>query len=149
KLFITTDSNFNSPNYGTTYVYYMAFCNLASSYCTDGHVIIPVFSSVILEAYSRGPNELFSASALVSGWLHNTQFSDMVIDAAGTPHVFFDDFTDPAAVHMWQATLYGVIWVVVLAPVVAFVFNGFTNINWAFRDEGAQALGCGIHRFTA
>ena len=149
KPLIATDSNLNSPNYGTTYVYYTAFCNLPSGYCKDGSATIPAASSAILEVHSRGANEPFSAPALVSGRLHQTQFSDMVIDAAGTPHVFFDDFTNPAAVHMWQATLHGATWVVAPAPVVSFVFNGLTNINWGFRDGGAQAPGCGIHKFTA
>jgi hypothetical protein len=149
KPLIATDSNLNSPNYGTTYIYYTAFCNLPSGYCIDGSAAIPAASSAILEVHSRGANEPFSAPALVSGRLHQTQFSDMVIDAAGTPHVFFDDFTNPAAVHMWQATLHGATWVVAAAPVVSFVFNGLTNINWGFRSGGAQAPGCGIHKFTA
>ena len=150
KPLITTDSNLNSPNYGTTYVYYTVFCNFPQAgHCTDGHATIPPLSSAIVEVHSAGPNEPFSAPALVSGRLHNTQFSSMVIDPAGTPHVFFDDFTDPTAVHMWQATLHGSIWVVAPAPVAAFVYNGLGNINWAFRDGGAQAPGCGMHKFTA
>jgi hypothetical protein len=148
KPLLTTDSNLNSPKYGTTYVYYTVFCNLPTA-CTDGHARIPAYSSAIVEAHSPGPNEPFSAPALVSGRLHQTQFSSMVIDAAGTPHVFFDDFSDPAAVHMWQATLHGSTWVVGVAPVVSFVFHGLANINWAFRDAGAEAPGCGIHKFTA
>ncbi|HYX73556.1 MAG TPA: hypothetical protein VE819_02605 [Steroidobacteraceae bacterium] len=148
KPLVTTDSNLNSPKYGTTYVYYTVFCNLPTA-CTDGHASIPAFSSAIVEVHSPGPNEPFSAPALVSGRLHQTQFSSMVIDAAGTPHVFFDDFTDPAAVHMWQATLHGTTWLVGAAPVVSFAFNGLSNINWTFRDAGAEAPGCGIHKFTA
>ncbi len=149
KPFITTDSNLNSPKYGTTYVYYTVFCNLPVGTCADGNARIPAGSSAIVEAHSPGPNEPFSVPALVSGQLHQTQFSSMVIDPAGTPHVFFDDFTDPAAVHMWHATLHGSTWIVAPAPVVSFVFNGLANINWAFRDAGAQAPGCGVHRFTA
>ncbi|HTS55470.1 MAG TPA: hypothetical protein VMH26_19545 [Burkholderiales bacterium] len=148
KPLITTDSNLNSPKYGTTYVYYTVFCNLPVP-CTDGNATIPAFSSGILEAHSPGPNEPFSLPALVSGRLRQTQFSSMVIDAAGTAHVFFDDFSDPTAIHMWQATLHGTTWVVGAAPVVSFVFNGLANINWTFRDAGAEAPGCGIHKFTA
>ena len=148
KPLITTDSNLNSPHYGTTYVYYTAFCNLPTP-CTDGHATIPGFSSAILETHSPGPSEPFSVPALVSGRLHNTQFSHMVIDAAGTPHAFFDDFTDLPTINMWQSTLHGSTWVVAPAPVVGFVYNGLSNINWAFRDTGAAAPGCGVHRFTA
>lgn len=148
KPLITTDSNLSSPHYGTTYVYYTVFCNLPAN-CTDGNATIPAFSSAIVEAHSPGPGEPFSVPALVSGPLHSTQFSSMVIDAAGTPHVFFDDFTDPTAVHMWQSTLHGSVWVVAAAPVAAFVYNGLRNINWAFRDAGAEAPGCGVRRFTA
>ena len=45
KPLITTDSNLNSPNYGTTYVYYTGFCNLAFGYCTDGNATIPAAAS--------------------------------------------------------------------------------------------------------
>ncbi len=148
KPLITTDSNLNSPKYGTTYVYYTVFCNLPVQ-CTDGNATIPAFASAIVEAHSPGPNEPFSVPALVSGPLHNTQFSHMVIDAAGTPHLFFDDFTNSPTVNMWQSTLHGSTWVVAPAPVVAFVYNGLRNINWGFRDAGAEAPGCGIHKFTA
>jgi hypothetical protein len=73
----------------------------------------------------------------------------MVIDAAGTPHVFFDDFTNPLAIDMWQSTLVGGTWVVARTPVVSFVYNGLRNMNWSFRDAGAEAPGCAIHGFTA
>ena len=148
KPLITTDSNLSSPRYGTTYVYYTAFCNLPVP-CMDHNATIPAFSSAIVESHSPGPGEPFSAPALVSGPLHSTQFSHMVIDAAGTPHVFFDDFTNSPTVEMWQSTLHGGAWVVAPAPVVAFVYNGLGNMNWAFRDGGAVAPGCGIHKFTA
>lgn len=148
KPFVATDANLNSPKYGTTYLYYTVFCNQPIA-CKDGHASIPPFSSAIVEAHSSGPNEPFTAPALVSGRLHQTQFSSMVIDAAGTPHVFFDDFSDPAAIHMWQATLHGSTWVVGPAPVVSFIFKGLANLNWGFRDAGAEAPGCGIHKFTA
>jgi hypothetical protein len=149
KPLIATDANLNSPKYGTTYVYYTVFCMAPAGHCTDGNASIPANSSAIVEAHSPGPGEPFSAPRLVSGRLHQTQFSSMVIDAGGTPHVFFDDFSDATAVHMWQATLHGSTWVVGTAPVVSFVFNGLRNINWGFRDAGAQAPGCGIHQFTA
>jgi hypothetical protein len=34
-------------------------------------------------------------------------------------------------------------------PIASFIFNGLRNLNWAFRDSGAEAPGCGIHRHTA
>jgi hypothetical protein len=148
KPLIATDSNLSSPHYGTTYVYYTVFCTVAVA-CTDHNATIPAFSSAIVESHSRGPGEPFSVPALVSGPLHNTQFSHMVIDAAGTPHVFFDDFTNSPTVEMWQASLHGGTWIVAPAPVVAFVYNGLRNMNWALRDSGAVVPGCGIHKFTA
>ena len=39
----STDSNPNSPNAGTTYVYYSYFCNLPSGTCTDGIISNPQF----------------------------------------------------------------------------------------------------------
>jgi hypothetical protein len=150
KPLITTDSNPASPHNGTTYVYYTLFCNFpASGICTDGNVTIPAATSAIVEAHSPAAGVPFSAPALVSGTLHNTQFSSMVIDAAGTPHVFFDDFTDFPTINMWQATLVGGAWVVSKTPAVSFIYNGLRNLNWGFRDTGAEAPGCGVHKFTA
>lgn len=147
----TTDSNPYSPNSGTTYVYYTLFCNAPTSgFCTDGTATVPAFQSAIIESHSPGAGFPFSAPALVSGSLFNTQFSEMVIDAAGTPHIFFDDYTNFPTINMWESTLVGSTWVVSANPVVSFVYNGLNNaFNWAFRDNGAAAPGCGIHQSTA
>jgi hypothetical protein len=147
KPFIATDSNPNSPNQDTTYVYYTYFCN--SSPCTDGTATIPAFGSAILVSQSPGPGQPFSAPALVSGTLTNTQFSDLVIDASGTPHIFFDDFTDSPTINMWESTLEAGKWVVSKKPVASFVYHGLLDLNWAFRDSGAEAPGCGIHGYEA
>jgi hypothetical protein len=150
KPFVTTDTNAHSPRNGTTYVYYTLFCNApASGFCVDGKVKIPANTSAIVESHSPGPNQPFSAPALVSGSKLNTQFSSMVIDSSGVPHIFFDDFTSSAGINMWEATLSSGKWVVSAKPVVTFNFNGLTNINWAFRDDGAVAPGCAIHGTTA
>jgi hypothetical protein len=145
----STDGNSNSSNAGTTYVYYTFFCNLPSSTCTDGSAAIPGFGSAVLESHSPAPGEPFSAPALVSGSLTNTQFSNMVIDPSGTPHIFFDDFTKAPVINMWESTLSGGVWTVSKNPVASFVYNGLGNANWAFTDSGAAAPGCGIHGYTA
>lgn len=147
KPLITTDSNPNSPNNGTTYVYYTIFCN--DMPCTDGTATIPPFTSAILESHSAGAGLPFSPPALASGSLQNTQFSDMVIDSHGVPHMFFDDFTDSPVVNMWESTFDGGDWDVSSKPVASFIYNGLLNLNWAFRDNGAAAPGCGIHGHTA
>src|ERR1700730_3811617 len=148
KPLITTD-NSGTASDGTTYVYYTLFCQ-SSLGCSDGSATnIPAFSSVILESHSAGAGLPFSAPALVSGALANAQFSDMVVDSTGTPHIFFDDFTNLPVINMWLSTLKGGKWVVSHRPVASFVFNGLGNINWAFRDNGAEAPGCGIHGETA
>jgi hypothetical protein len=151
KPLVTTDSNPGSPNNGTTYVYYTLFCNSPTTgICTDGTATVPAFQSAIVESHSPGPGLPFSTPALVSGFsLVNTQFSDMVIDAGGTPHIFFDDFTNFPTINMWESTLVAGTWVVSANPVVSFVYNGLLNVNWAFRDAGAEAPGCGIHESTA
>jgi len=147
KPLITTDTNPGSPNEGTTYVYYTLFCNSAP--CTDGTATVPAFGSGILESHSAGPGQPFSLPALVSGSLTATQFSDMVIDSSGVPHVFFDDFSNFPFTQMWESTLKAGTWVVSSKPVVSFIYNGLRNLNWAFRDSGAAAPGCGIHQHTA
>jgi hypothetical protein len=150
KPFVATDSNPSSPHVGTTYVYYTLFCNApASGVCTDGNATVPAFQSAIVESHSPGPGQPFSAPALVSGALVNTQFSSLVIDSEGTPHIFFDDFTNSPTINMWESTLVGGSWVVSRAPTVSFVFNGLLNMNWVFRDGGAEAPGCGINGTTA
>jgi len=145
----TTDSNPGSPNVGTTYVYYTFFCNLNPGTCTDGTAAIPSFGSVILESHSPNAETPFSPPALVSGPLINAQFSTMVIDAAGTPHIFFDDFTNAPVITMWESTLIGGVWTVSTSPVATFTYNGLGNVNWAFTDSGAVQPGCGIHQYTA
>jgi len=145
----TTDSNPTSPNAGTTYVYYTFFCNLDPGTCTDGTASIPSFGSVILESHSPNAEAPFSAPALVSGALVNAAFSTMVIDPAGTPHIFFDDFTNAPVINMWESTLTGAVWTVSANPVATFTYNGLGNPNWAFTDSGAAQPGCGIHQYTA
>ena len=73
----------------------------------------------------------------------------MVIDSHGTPHIFFDDFSDPNFITMWESTLKGGNWVVSGKPVATFTYNGLNNVQWGFRDFGAVAPGCGIHGDTA
>jgi hypothetical protein len=145
----STDANPNSPNAGTTYVYYTYFCNLPIGTCTDGNATIPAFGSVILESHSAGPGGPFSVPSLVSGALATAQFSDMVIDPSGTPHIFFDDFTNAPVINMWESTLTGGVWTVSSSPVATFTYSGLANPNWGFSDSGAAAPGCGIHHFTA
>jgi hypothetical protein len=148
KPLITTD-NSGTASDGTTYVYYTLFCQ-NSPRCSDGSATeIAPGSSVILESHSAGAGLPFTAPALVSGALANAQFSDMVVDSAGTPHIFFDDFTNFPVIHMWLSTLKGGKWVVSHRPAASFIFNGLGNVNWAFRDSGAEAPGCGIHGVTA
>jgi hypothetical protein len=146
KPLITTDTSQTATD-GTTYVYYTLFCN--DQPCTDGNATIPKFSSAIFESHSPGAGLPFSTPALVSGSLANTQFADMVIDNEGIPHIFFDDFTDPQQVRMFESTLQGSTWVVSKQPVAVFTFTGLNNIQWSFFDGGTVAPGCGIHAETA
>jgi hypothetical protein len=145
----STDANPNSPNAGTNYVYYTFFCNLSPGPCTDGTATVPSSASVILESHSATPGGPYSAPALVSGALGNTQFADMVIDPSGTPHIFFDDFTNTPTITMWESTLAGGVWTVSKNPVATFLYNGLANANWGFSDSGAAAPGCGIQGHTA
>ena len=144
-----TDSHPTSPSVGTNYVFYTYFCNLSSGSCTDGTATVPSFASVILESHSPGPGEPYTAPALVSGSLAAAQYSEMVIDAAGIPHIFFDDFTSAPNINMWESTLTGGAWTVSKNPVATFVYNGLTNPNWSFTDSGAAAPRCTIRNFTA
>jgi hypothetical protein len=147
KPLITVDDVVGSPNKGTIYVYYTLFCN--ETRCGDGDARVPPFSSAILESHSPGAGLPFSRPKLVSGSHNQEQFSDMVIDSHGTPHIFFDDFTNFNFITMWESTLVSGKWVVGKNPVATFVYNGLSNIQWGFRDFGSVAPGCGIHGDTA
>jgi hypothetical protein len=149
KPLITIDNVPGSPHNGTIYVYYTAFC-VQSTPCKDGNATIPAFSSSILEAHAPGAGLPFSAPKLVSGWLTQEQFSSMVIDSHGTPHVFFDDFTLLSGViRMYESTYNGTAWHITGGPVAKFNFNGTASINWGFRNFGTVAPGCGIYQDTA
>jgi len=147
KPLMTVDDVNGSRNNGAIYVYYTLFCN--DKPCRDGDAHVPRFSSGILESHSRGAGLPFSAPKLVSGSLTQEQFSDMVVDSHGTPHIFFDDFSNPNFITMWESTLRGGAWVVGTRPVATFVYNGLNNVQWGFRDSGAVAPGCGIRGDTA
>ena len=148
KPLITVDAIPGSPKNGTIYVYYTLFCN--DQPCTDGSAKVPAFSSAILESHSTGANLPFSPPSLVSGSFVQDQFSSMVIDSHGTPHIFFDDFTDPTGViKMRMSTLQNGKWKVNSTPVATFLYNGLNNLNWGFRDNGTVAPGCGIVANTA
>jgi len=148
KPLITVDSVPGSPNNGTIYVYYTLFCN--DQPCVDGTAHVPPFSSAILESHAAGANLPFSAPAKVSGSFVQDQFSAMVIDSHGTPHVFFDDFTAASGVvRMRMSTRKNGVWQVTPTPVASFFYNGMNSLNWGFRDFGTEAPGCGIVGDTA
>jgi hypothetical protein len=147
KPLITIDDVPGSPHKERIYVYYTLFCN--DQPCGDGNAQVPPFSSAILESHAPRAGLPFPPPKLVSGSLTQTQFSDMVIDSHGTAHIFFDDFSDPIFVKMWESTLKNGQWVVSKAPVATFAYNGQNNIQWSFRDIGSIAPGCGIHGDTA
>jgi hypothetical protein len=152
KEFITVDNVPGSPNKGTIYVYYTLFCNgtgpSGTDPCTDGTATVPAFSSAILVSSSPGAGMPFTPPALVSGSFTQEQFSDMVIDSHGTPHIFFDDFSSPS-INMYESTLSGGTWNVNPTPVASFNFLGLNNLNWFFRDFASVAPGCGIWVDTA
>ncbi len=148
KPLITVDSVPGSPNNGTIYVYYTLFCN--DQPCVDGTAHVPPFSSAILESHAAGANLPFSRPAKVSGSFAQDQFSDMVIDSHGTPHIFFDDFTAASGVvRMRMSTRKNGVWQVTPTPVASFFYNGMNSLNWGFRDFGTVAPGCGIVGDTA
>lgn len=146
KPLITVDNVKGSPHNGRIYVYYTLFCN--DQPCTDGSGTIPAFTSGIFESHADAAGLPFSAPELVSGSLNNTQFSDLVVDSHGVAHIFFDDFTN-LPVSMYESTLGASGWTVNTTPVATFNFNGNNNPNWGFRDNGAVAPGCDIHKDTA
>jgi hypothetical protein len=149
KPLITIDNVAGSPNKGTIYVYYTVFC-VQPTPCKDGSANIPAFSSAIVEAHAPGAGLPFSAPKLVSGFHTQEQFSSMVIDSHGTPHIFFDDFTLPRGViRMFESTYNGSSWKLSSGPLLSFNVFASASLNWFFRLSGTFAPGCGIHGDTA
>jgi len=149
KPLITIDNVPGSPNKGTIYVYYTVFC-VQNAPCKDGSATIPAFSSSIVESHAAGAGLPFSVPKLVSGWHAQEQFSSLVIDSHGTPHMFYDDFSLlSGVVRMFESTYNGTSWKLGAAPVASFNFNGMASLNWGFRNSGTIAPGCGIHGDTA
>lgn len=151
KPLVTIDNVKGSPNNGAIYIYYTYFCNGAADGgpCTDGNATIPAGSSAILVSSAPGAGGQFSPPTLVSGSFTQEQFSDLVVDSHGTPHIFFDDFTSFTDINMYESTLTHGTWVVNPKPVATFNFSGLGNTNWGFRSNGAVAPGCGIWVDTA
>lgn len=151
KPLITVDNVKGSPNNGTIYVYYTLFCNGGpkGEPCVDGSATIPANSSAILVSSAPGAGGQFSTPTLVSGSLFQEQFSDLVVDSHGTPHMFFDDFSSFTNINMMESTLVNGAWVVNPKPVATFNFTTTGNSNWGFRDSGTVAPGCGIRKDTA
>lgn len=154
--FLAIDNIPGSPHYGTIYVYYTYICNgvptgsgsLAP--CTDGNATIPVFGSAILEAHSAGIGLPFSHANLVSGMHTNVQFSNMVIDKQGDPHLFFEDYTAFPVLKMYESSfIVNGGWKVHTPPIVTFTYNGLQNSNWQFNEAGTVAPACSIRANTA
>lgn len=149
---ITIDNNPTSKHFGSIYVYYTLLCLGTGTNnkgpCTDGRVTVPASSSAILVVHAPGWNQPFSQPALVSGALTQEQFSDMVIDNHGIPHIFFDDFST-SSIKIYMSTLTPGGWVVSNTPIVSFKYAGLNNINWQFSSSGSVAPGCSISEVTA
>src|SRR5260221_9108670 len=140
KPLITVDNVPGSPHEGSIYVYYTLFCNAGP--CTDGGITFPDWSSAILESHAAGVGQPFSNPELVSGPFAQAQFSDMVIDSHGTPHIFFDDFSTSPAFNIYESTLSDTGWIVNTTPVASFISYGELNKKWNFVTLVSLVPGC-------
>jgi hypothetical protein len=145
---IKVDANKNSPNNGTTYIYYTVFFNCpAPGDCGVDHKGNPLTqSSAIMEWDSGlGPFDQFNPEPrLVSEFHPNAQFADMVIDSHGTPHIFFEDFDAMGNAGIWESTLKDGQWTVGTFAVTEFQNFGNGNAGWNFDTTGSLALSCAI-----
>jgi hypothetical protein len=149
---IATDTNASSPTIGTTYATVTLFCEfMGDSNCPAiGNVdLTPGNSGIIGVSWNNFSQNGWQGTGLISGTHTNAQFSSVVVDSAGTPHVFFDDFTDPTTTTMWESTLTNGAWVVGAQPVASFVLTGTTNYNSSFTVTQSAAPGCAIFQMTA
>jgi hypothetical protein len=148
KPFVTVDNVPGSASNGTIYVYYTAFC-VQDVDCVDGDATFPPFTSVILESHAAAAGLPFSPPKLVSGTFNQAQFSSMVIDSKGRPHIFFDDFSDGINAVMHQSSFDGTTWTVHAKPIATINNLIIASPNWGFRIDGTIAPGCAINKDTA
>ncbi len=147
---ITTSKNKNSPNNGTTHVYYTVFCNSATpGGCGVDQSGNPLTqSSAIMEwdTSSADADPFNPPQRLVSGFTHsNAQFADMVIDSHGTPHIFFEDFAPKCfGACVYESTLQDGVWTVGTEMITEFSFTADSNPGWNFDTTGSEALSCAI-----
>jgi hypothetical protein len=149
---VVTDTYPSSPAVGTTWITVTLFCEfMGDSNCpTIGGIdITPGNSGIIGVSFKNFAQNGWQGTGLVSGTHTNVQFSSVVVDASGTPHVFFDDFTDPNNTTMWESTFTSGAWVVGAKPVATFTLTGTSNPAYVFSIGPAAAPGCGIFQNTA
>jgi hypothetical protein len=144
-----TDINASSPTTGTTYVSVTLFCEfMGDSDCPAiGNVdLAPGQSGIFGVSFKNINQNGWQGTGLISGSHLNAAFSSTVVDSGGTPHVFFDDFTDPSAITMWESTLTNGAWVVSAQPVASFSFGG--NVGDG-NTASSAAPQCSIFQMTA
>ncbi len=132
---IKVDANKNSPNNGTTYIYYTVFFNCPKpGNCGVDQNGNPLSqSSAIKWDSGLGPFDQFNPEPrLVSGFRQNAQFADMVIDSHGTPHIFLEDFDSMGNAGIWESTLHDGMWTVGQFEVTEFQSLGNGNAGWNF-----------------
>ncbi|HEY4386293.1 MAG TPA: hypothetical protein VGN34_17690 [Ktedonobacteraceae bacterium] len=145
RPFITVDTQPNSPHRGTIYVYYTYFCNgisLATDTtptaesllpCVDGNISIPALTSVILEADSPGPGMPFSKPKQVSAFAQSqAAYPNMVVDAQGVPHIFFEDFSNYPTAQLFESTFQHGKWQMASKPLVDLQYISLGNDAWSF-----------------
>jgi hypothetical protein len=146
---VATDINASSPTIGTTYVAVTLFCEfMGDSNCPAiGNVdITPGQSGIFGVSFNNIGQNGWQGTGLISGSHLNANFSSTVVDSSGTPHVFFEDFTDPTMITMWESTLTSGAWVVSAQPVASFSFAGNFGVSESGSPEAPQ---CAIFQMTA
>lgn len=149
---VVTDTNPSSPAVGTTWIAVTLFCEfMGDSNCPtiDGIDITPGNSGIIGVSFNNFIQNGWQGTGLISGTHTNVQFSSIVVDQSGMPHVFFDDFTDPNNTTMWESTFTNGSWVVGGHPVASFTLTGTVNPTYVFGLQAAAAPGCSIFQNTA
>jgi hypothetical protein len=147
---VAIDTVADSPTKNRIYIYYSYFCSgrlteTGPQACLVDDVSIPARSSAILETHTEGLGQRFSKPSLVSGSLTQVQFSSMVIDQHGVPHIFFEDFSASPAIQLYEATLFKDSWSVFKQPVASFSYLGLNNPRWSFAEIGTVAPSCALY----
>ncbi len=144
---VAVDNSAAATN-GTVYVFYNVICDVYTPQCED---TIAGSSTIFRVAQSPawnqpfGPPQIWSLPPAPGKTLYGGQAAggSLVIDAHGTPYLFFADMSNSPKIDLWQSTNGKV----AAVPAVEFADAGLGNAKWTFPED--KQFQCAEHAGVA